>query len=227
MVLNIFLNLHIMRPYKRTVETLPLDGGWLCLDFINTVGNRIVKPTRCYLPDNNEILKWAKRVNIFSSKEVSEIKGKNSEYPDMAEKDHKKVINMRETLYKMFSSIANDLSPSGSILKQFNKYLSETFDNLKVVVNKNRVVTEDWRKENTGMHQFQSMIIKSAYELLKSDLLRALKQCDKCGWLFLDRSKNRSRRWCSMETCGSSDKSQRYYRKMKKGTVPYEGTAPV
>ncbi|UCH15059.1 MAG: CGNR zinc finger domain-containing protein [Bacteroidales bacterium] len=209
-----------MRPYKRTIETIPLDGGWLCLDFINTTGDRFKEPLKCYLPTNDDVLKWAKRLKLLSGKELSDIKVFNSEYPEAAEKAHKKVINIRETLYQLFSAIANDLPPSVSVLKKFNKYLSETFDNLKLVVDKNRVVKEDWQRDNNGMHQFQLHIIRSAYELLKSDLLLTLKECEKCGWLFLDRSKNKSRKWCSMEACGSSEKSKKYYRKMKKGQRP-------
>ena len=209
-----------MRSYERTIETLELDGGWLCLNFVNTVRSRCVEPNICYLPTNDDVLKWAKRVNLFSNKEISEIMLYNEKYPDIAGKKHKRVINIRETLYQMFSAIANDIPPSGSVLKKFNKYLSETFDNLKIVINKNRMVTEDWQKKDAGMHQFQLIIIRSAYELLKSDLLITLKQCENCGWLFLDRSKNRSRKWCSMGTCGSSEKSKRYYRKIKKRTAP-------
>jgi len=204
-----------MRPYERTIETLELDGGWLCLDFINTVRSRTKEPNVCYLPTNDEVLKWAKRVKLFSHKDIREIMEYNKEHPDIAEKEHKKVIDIRETLCKIFTAIANNLPPSESLLEKFNKYLSESFNNLKIVVNNNRVVTEDWQKKDAGMHQFQLLIIRSAYELLKSDLLATLKRCDNCGWLFLDRSKNRSRRWCNMETCGSSEKSKKYYRKIK------------
>ncbi|MGH7701051.1 MAG: CGNR zinc finger domain-containing protein [Gemmatimonadales bacterium] len=42
-----------------------------------------------------------------------------------------------------------------------------------------------------------------------------MKSCPSCGWFFLDASKNRSRRWCSMATCGSSAKARRYYRRRK------------
>ncbi len=206
-----------MRTFKRTIETLSLDGGWLCLDFINTVASWTDRPIRCYLPDNDEILKWAKRVNLFSTKKTMEIKEYNAKHPDMAKRDHKKIINIRKTIYQIFSDIANDLPPSESVIIKFNKYLSETFNNLNLVIEKNRVITEDLKKSSAGMCQFQVLIIKSSYELLKSDLLKALKQCDKCGWLFLDKSKNRSRRWCSMDTCGSSEKSMKYYHKMKRG----------
>jgi predicted RNA-binding Zn ribbon-like protein len=32
-----------------------------------------------------------------------------------------------------------------------------------------------------------------------------------CGVLFLDRTRNRSRRWCSMKSCGNRAKAQRHY----------------
>lgn len=65
----------------------------------------------------------------------------------MAERQHKKIIKVRETLYQMFSAISRDHPPSEDILKRFNKYLSETFSDLKIFVTKDRVVTEDWHKK--------------------------------------------------------------------------------
>jgi predicted RNA-binding Zn ribbon-like protein len=47
--------------------------------------------------------------------------------------------------------------------------------------------------------------------LLTQGQLDRLGECPSCGWLFLDTSKNRRRRWCSMATCGSRDKARRYY----------------
>jgi predicted RNA-binding Zn ribbon-like protein len=60
-------------------------------------------------------------------------------------------------------------------------------------------------------------IVKSAADLLLSDMLDRVKQCegDPCGWLFLDTSRNRSRRWCSMEDCGNRAKARRFYQRKK------------
>jgi predicted RNA-binding Zn ribbon-like protein len=57
----------------------------------------------------------------------------------------------------------------------------------------------------------------SATELLGSDDVGRLKECaqDDCRWLFLDLSKNRSRRWCSMEQCGNRAKAKRHYERRK------------
>ena len=40
-----------------------------------------------------------------------------------------------------------------------------------------------------------------------------LKICPNCQWLFLDRSRNRSRAWCDMAVCGNRAKASRHYRR--------------
>lgn len=50
----------------------------------------------------------------------------------------------------------------------------------------------------------------SAAQLLASEERHRLKCCDGCGRLFLDRSRNRSRRWCEMEACGNRAKVRRH-----------------
>jgi hypothetical protein len=50
----------------------------------------------------------------------------------------------------------------------------------------------------------------SAIDLLTNGPLERLAPCARCRWLFIDTSRNRSRRWCSMEECGTSVKKQRY-----------------
>ncbi|NRP71079.1 hypothetical protein ILFOPFJJ_01962 [Ensifer psoraleae] len=47
-----------------------------------------------------------------------------------------------------------------------------------------------------------------------------LKICPNCQWLFLDRSRNRSRTWCDMAVCGNRTKAKRHYRRNKKEARP-------
>jgi predicted RNA-binding Zn ribbon-like protein len=47
-----------------------------------------------------------------------------------------------------------------------------------------------------------------------------MKICGNCGWLFIDRSKNRSRTWCDMAVCGNRIKASRHYHRRKKETSP-------
>jgi len=42
-----------------------------------------------------------------------------------------------------------------------------------------------------------------------------IRQCadDACGWLFVDRSRNNSRRWCDSTDCGNRNRVRRHYRR--------------
>jgi predicted RNA-binding Zn ribbon-like protein len=50
----------------------------------------------------------------------------------------------------------------------------------------------------------------AAVELLTHGPLDRIKTCGNCRWLFLDQSRNGSRRWCSMEECGTQVKARRF-----------------
>lgn len=56
-------------------------------------------------------------------------------------------------------------------------------------------------------------VARSLAELLTSDELPRVRECaaDNCAWLFIDTSKNRSRRWCDMAVCGNRAKARRHY----------------
>jgi predicted RNA-binding Zn ribbon-like protein len=58
----------------------------------------------------------------------------------------------------------------------------------------------------------------AALEMLAGGHFERLKQCPnhECGWLFFDHSKNNSRRWCDMATCGNRSKVKRHRRAAKR-----------
>ena len=60
-------------------------------------------------------------------------------------------------------------------------------------------------------------VARSAAELLTSPNLTFVRECASydCGWLFMDTTKNRSRRWCNMSTCGNRAKGRRHYERRK------------
>jgi len=50
-----------------------------------------------------------------------------------------------------------------------------------------------------------------AFQLLLSPDAERLRVCggENCGWAYVDRSRNGLRRWCEMETCGTTAKNRR------------------
>jgi predicted RNA-binding Zn ribbon-like protein len=71
-------------------------------------------------------------------------------------------------------------------------------------------------------------VARAAAELLTSGQVVRLRECagDPCGWLFLDLSKNGSRRWCDMADCGNRAKARRYRERKKKSASAAGAAGP-
>lgn len=109
--------------------------------------------------------------------------------------------------------------PPAADLARLNRVLAVAPAGLKLVRSKGRYA---WRAKTDALDGLLAPIIWSAAELLASEQLARVKSCGAadCGWLFLDLSRNGSRRWCSMDDCGNRAKARRHYarsRSAKKG----------
>jgi predicted RNA-binding Zn ribbon-like protein len=76
----------------------------------------------------------------------------------------------------------------------------------------------DWAEEPVSLDRVLWVVARSAGELLTADKLDRVRQCADdhgCDYLFIDTSRNRSRRWCSMESCGNRAKARRHYKRQQ------------
>ena len=201
-----------MSEFVRTLETLELVGGALCLDFANTVNSR-VDPEHDYLMQYSDLVGWANKVGILSPAQTSQLQKRAKQNLEDAEEALQSARTLRELLYRFFSN-----STKGS---ESNKKDMETFVNLYgKAISRGQLLKEDnhYRTTWNATETFDALlwpIAHSAGELLLSEKLRHVKECPGCGWLFLDTSKNQSRRWCSMNTCGARDKMRRYHKRQR------------
>ena len=202
-----------MRTYIRSVETLEHVGGPVCLDFTNTIKHRYEEPYVDYLSGTEEWLIWTKRSDLITDAELKLIQKYIRQNPIKSQKELQGVIRSRESIYEIFKSISHDQKPPSDSLQLFTKKLHFAFKRFSLTIGANRKVS--WSDKVVDLLTPLAPIVMSAYELLNSNTLDRVKDCKNCGWLYLDKSKNNSRKWCSMLTCGSSDKARRYYRKTK------------
>lgn len=68
-------------------------------------------------------------------------------------------------------------------------------------------------------YALEAATARSALQLLAGSDRQRIRICGNCGWLFIDRSKNRSRIWCDMAVCGNRQKASRHYRRKKEETA--------
>ena len=125
-----------------------------------------------------------------------------------------RALSLRETIYHIFSAIAAGNAPSDANIEFLNAMLEATPVQLHVTKQGEKFICE-WLGDNAALEGMLAPISWSAATLLASDELQQVKECanDGCGWLFVDSTKNHSRRWCDMADCGSRVKARRYYRR--------------
>lgn len=204
-----------MRPFKRTIKTLELDGGTLCLNFVNSVKNRFEKPVYEFLVAPDDWILWSHRTQICDELSKQKLSKYVSENSEKAIKELNRIIKVREVLYGIFRNIAQKKSPLTEDIRIFNYELSFSFGFLNIGISDNLETISIWNYKETDLLYSLLPIMKSAYELLTTDLKEHIKECPNCGWLYLDKSKNNSRIWCNMKTCGNTMKIKKYYEKNK------------
>ena len=204
-----------MRPFIRTLSTLELDGGTLCLNFVNSVKNRFEKPFYEFIITPDDWILWSNRTQICDSLTKEHLSKYVSENNDKAIRELNRIIKVREVLYRIFRNIAYKKSPLIEDIRIFNNELSFSFRYLNIEINNNLETILIWNYKEPDLLYTLLPIIKSAYELLTTDLKERIKECPNCGWLYLDKSKSNSRIWCNMKTCGNTMKIKKYYEKNK------------
>ncbi|MDF5752943.1 ABATE domain-containing protein [Spongiactinospora sp. TRM90649] len=178
------------------MTAIELVGNALCLDFANTVNDRPVAD-RDWLRTPDEAVTWA----AATGHPIGDPEGVAAALPEAR--------TLREAIYRVFRALAVGEPPPRPELDVIATTHAHGLA-------QGRLEEADggfrysWPPPRTARTLLWE-VAASAVELLIHGPLDRLGECDSCCWLFLDTSKNRRRRWCSMTTCGTRDKSRRYY----------------
>lgn len=198
-------------------HTLNLLGGRLPLDFTNTVHARLPVFGTEYIRSYADLLNWCVHADVLTKDEADHLRAAAAAAPGTAEAVYHEAIRLRETIARLFEAIANGSPPAADDLDALNAALAAALPNL-VVRHGERGFAWEWGGSPDALDRMLWIIARETAELLTTDDLTRIRQCpapDGCGWLFLDTSKNRSRRWCSMESCGNAAKARRHYQRGK------------
>lgn len=191
-------------------------GNWLCLDFVNTVNDRSMPHPRELLNSYSDLVAWSKQAHIVTDDQAQRLLEKATHYPKEASAILQRAIALREAIYATFSAIAEDASPAEKDLALFNTELAVAMSRARIMPKENGYVW-DWADNGDALEYMIWVVAKSAADLLISGELHDVRVCSApdCRWLFLDTSKNHSRRWCDMKGCGNRAKVRRHYERKK------------
>ncbi len=189
-------------------------AGELCLDFINTLDNRPIPQRRQELvPTYFDMLEWALQAGGVSRSQHADLRRDAESHPREAAAVRLRAVELRECLYKVVSAAVRHRKASENDLRTFNGFLAGSLSHQEL-----RPTPRGYRLELAQSPQLDSIlwaIALSASNLLTGADLKHVRECGvgTCRWLFVDRSKNHSRRWCDMKTCGNRIKARKFYRR--------------
>ncbi len=199
-----------------TAGNMKLLGGALCLDFANTANwHKSDQPVEL-LKSYEDLIEWSTHADVLSQRDAEALRDEAERHPGKAESVRKRAVELREAIYRIFAAIAEDVRPDVDDLELLNSSLGPAMAHARIVAAQDGY-TWDWASEQVVLDRMLWPVARSAAELLSSAQLSRARQCadEKCGWLFLDMSRNRSRRWCSMEDCGNRNKARSYYHRQQ------------
>lgn len=198
---------------------LQLKEQRLCLDFANTANWHASEQPVEELTSYAELVGWAVRVGLLSADRGARLLGAAAQQPADARAALAQAVDLREAIYRIFSAIAAGRTPEPADLTLLNNWFAHGLGRLQVT---QTAGSFDWRWQGADsvLEGMLWPVAHSAAELLISAELDRVKECADergCGWLFFDSSRNRSRRWCSMDSCGNLAKVRRHRRKQVAG----------
>ena len=206
---------------QQTVNQFDLDAGVDCLAFANTLDNRNDERPLERLPSYTDLVDFALQTDRLTISDANDLRLMAERRPDDAAEVLQRAIMLREAVYRIFSAIAAQATPQPEDLDLLNAELHEAMAATRLVS------TGDgfdwtWPGQPHSLKRAYWPVVRSAAEMLVSGELDRVRECaaHDCGWLFFDESRNRSRRWCSMQTCGNRAKVDRFRVRQRTGQQP-------
>lgn len=184
-----------------------MRGGSLCLDFHNHLRRAALDelaPEAAW----ERVLIWAAQTGIADDPTIAALRGFTDE--QAIAMLLRRLRRQWIALHAVLLDLARGAQPDEEAVHVLNNELSEALRHARIVP---AGVGFGWSwSDEIRPERLLWPVMRSAADLLTSGDLDRLRVCDNkdCGWLFVDRSRNRSRRWCDMQDCGNVAKVRRF-----------------
>ena len=199
-----------METAAATRVTLARERPWLCLDVVNAVDGRDEDATYTY----PQMLEWVRAAGGLSPADVAALESAAAADPVGAAEEVRRMVALLRSAFAVFHGLATRGSADEEQLAALQAVHADALAH-------GRLERADSAFRWTWQHDVRLprwLVAHSAVELVTGGPLGRVKVCasdDGCNYLFVDTSKNNSRRWCSMADCGNTAKSKRLTEKRR------------
>jgi predicted RNA-binding Zn ribbon-like protein len=191
----------------------PLEfiGGALALDFTNTIGGTHRAPNHEHLQDYRDLVDFGLLGGAIPAADARRLKAEAVRHPLRAKDVLRRATILREAIWRFFEALGQGRAVQSADLTLINQEIGDALRHARLLGHSGGFIW-GW-DEDPSLERPLWPIARSAAELLSDPgALAQLRECasDSCEWLFLDRSRNHTRRWCDMNDCGGRAKVRRF-----------------
>ncbi len=191
--------------------SLALIGGELAFDFTNTSSGRGWPTHQEHLRTAQNVVDWAQHAKLLGPEDSEWLRIAVGADPKLQAQMLARALGLRESIYAIAVEIAAGRAPPKEHVDKLAQTHAACIACAKLTLIEGRYFWS-WIPKESAIEAVLGPIALSALATLTQADLSRVKQCqgDKCGWLFFDTTKNKSRRWCEMEVCGNRAKQRRH-----------------
>ncbi len=182
-----------------------LIGGHVVVDLMNTVEWRLDPDQSAEeLASFGHLIAWAQQSELLTPEEVSTLTTLTAEHPRLAERALSDVMELREHAYAAL--LQGDDAAAAVVTGRYMQALS------RAQLSRNET-DWTWREAAVTLDTIGDRLAIAAVDLMRSPEVKWLHQCEDvvCGWVYLDTSRRRNRRWCVADECGNRNRARAYY----------------
>ena len=194
---------------EKVTNGFELVSGHPALDFVNTLDWRFRESgPEELIHDYDYLLRFATQSGLLTPGQTQPIR--RAATSRTVSEALGSALELREAISQIFYAIMDGVPPPTVAIKKFNQHLHAAESNRNMVWSRSRLVPSWLSKSDPNLPVW--LIAQSASDLLSTDAVNSIRACadPQCRWLFLDTSKNHSRRWCDMKVCGNRMKARRF-----------------
>ena len=198
-----------METAAETIPGLRLVGGHLALDLVNSVGGLVdPDPGSEFLRDYGHLLTWSRQAGSLGAETTAALARRAQRHTAEAGKAFDRALELRALADRVLRPVAAGQDPDAKDIAALKAIESTALARGELTPTNGGF---DWRWTDTrDLETPLWPLAHAVVDLLTEGRLERLRGCGNCRWLFLDESRNGSRRWCSMEECGTQVKKRRY-----------------
>jgi predicted RNA-binding Zn ribbon-like protein len=218
----------------KTRQELPMEapssvfefiGGEPSIDFVNTTDWVNEEAVASQLTSYDALVGWAELASVIDAEAAVSLRSRARRNPAEAARALEGVIELRKVLRRAFVAAGDAANKPGrgstleGSLSALNDRLHSALGHLSIANDEGKAALS-WTGMAKELDCIEWPLVWGAVQLIASPGAKSIRVCpgSNCGWMYVDRSRNGLRRWCSMDTCGAREKARRHYARATGGS---------